>query len=125
MEIIKVILSLSISVMLMRFQPKSNNEQMIFVALIFAISFIITKDLRSSTLIVVIAYLLSNIITNNIKSIRGLLKANKEGFNSSDDSDDSSEESGEESDGSETGDSGEESDESDDSGEESDDSEDE
>ena len=117
MELLKVSISLIIAVLMMKFQPKTNNEKLVFVGLVFVVSFLLTKDIRNSLLIVVISYLLHNILKENLGSITKMFGLSKENF--SVDSDDEEDESEEENfSGSE---SGSEEEETDDEGDETDD----
>ena len=123
MELLKVSISLIIAVLMMKFQPKTNNEKLVFVGLVFVVSFLLTKDIRNSILIVVISYLLHNILKENLGSITKMFGLSKENFSvDSDDEDDDEDESEEENfSGSE---SGSEEEETDEEGEETDDDED-
>ena len=123
MELLKVSISLIIAVLMMKFQPKTNNEKLVFVGLVFVVSFLLTKDIRNSLLIVVISYLLHNILKENLGSITKMFGLSKENFSvDSDDEDEEEDESEEENfSGSE---SGSEEEETDDEGEETDDEED-
>jgi len=123
MELLKVSISLIIAVLMMKFQPKTNNEKLVFVGLVFVVSFLLTKDIRNSILIVVISYLLHNILKENLGSITKMFGLSKENFSvDSDDEDDDEDESEEENfSGSE---SGSEEEETDEEGEETDEDED-
>ena len=79
---------------MMKFQPKTNNEKLMFIGLIFVVSFLLTKDIRNSILIVVISYLLNNILKENLEDITKILGLSKENF--SVDSEDEDEEDEEE-----------------------------
>ena len=94
MELLKVSISLIIAVLMMKFQPKTNNEKLMFIGLIFVVSFLLTKDIRNSILIVVISYLLNNILKENLGAITKILGLSKENF--SVDSEDEDEEDEEE-----------------------------
>jgi|SaaInlV_165m_DNA_3_1040750.scaffolds.fasta_scaffold63320_2 hypothetical protein len=120
MELLKVSISLIIAVLMMKFQPKTNNEKLVFVGLVFVVSFLLTKDIRNSLLIVVISYLLHNILKENLGSITKMFGLSKENFSvDSDDEDEEEDESEEENfSGSE---SGSEEEETDDEGDETDD----
>ena len=97
MELLKVSISLIIAVLMMKFQPKTNNEKLMFVGLVFVVSFLLTKDIRNSTLIVVISYLLHNILKENLGSITKMFGLSKENFSvDSEDEDEDEDESEEE-----------------------------
>ena len=82
---------------MMKFQPKTNNEKLMFVGLVFVVSFLLTKDIRNSTLIVVISYLLHNILKENLGSITKMFGLSKENFSvDSEDEDEDEDESEEE-----------------------------
>ena len=49
MELLKVSVSLIIAVLMLKFQPKSNNERLMFVGLTFVVSYMLVKDLRNKT----------------------------------------------------------------------------
>lgn len=96
MELLKVSMSLIVAIVMMKFQPEKNNEKLIFTGLTFVIAFLLTKDIRSSLLIVIISYLLNNIFESNKDKIKMMLGLSKENFtgdsDSEEDTDDESDE---------------------------------
>ena len=81
---------------MMKFQPKTNNEKLMFVGLTFVISFLLTKDVRNALLIVIISYLIHSILENNKESITKLLSPTKENFSADSESEDESDDESEE-----------------------------
>ena len=92
MELLKVSISLIIAVLMMKFQPKTNNEKLMFIGIVFVVSFLLTKDIRNSILIVVISYLINNILKDNLDSIKKMFGLSKENFSGDSDSEDEDEE---------------------------------
>ena len=77
---------------MMKFQPKTNNEKLMFIGIVFVVSFLLTKDIRNSILIVVISYLINNILKDNLDSIKKMFGLSKENFSGDSDSEDEDEE---------------------------------
>ena len=78
---------------MLKFQPNSNNEKLMFIGLTFVVSYMLTKDLRNAILIVVISYLLNNILKDNLNSITKVMNLSKENFRNDDTSDEETDES--------------------------------
>jgi len=109
MEFTNILISLLISVTMLKFQPKSNKDRAMFIGLVLIVTYLITRNSRTSLLITTISFLLHSILENNMDSIKGLISSKKEHFGESDtdDEDEEGEETetsddGEETDGTET-----------------------
>ena len=98
MELLKVSISLIVAILMLKFQPENNNERLMFVGLTAVVSYLLTKDLRNSILIVIISYLLNSIIKNNLNSITSVLGGKKENFKDDSDEEESDLDSDEETD---------------------------
>ena len=80
MELLKVSISLIVAILMLKFQPENNNERLMFVGLTMVVSYLLTKDIRNSILIVIISYLINNILKSNMNSIKNIIGSKRENF---------------------------------------------
>ena len=90
MELLKVSISLIVAILMLKFQPENNNERLMFVGLTMVVSYLLTKDIRNSILIVIISYLINNILKSNMNSIKNIIGSKRENFVDDSDEEDES-----------------------------------
>ena len=90
MELLKVSISLIVAILMLKFQPENNNERLMFVGLTMVVSYLLTKDIRNSILIVIIPYLINNILKSNMNSIKNIIGSKRENFVDDSDEEDES-----------------------------------
>ena len=61
-----------------------------FVGLTMVVSYLLTKDIRNSILIVIISYLINNILKSNMNSIKNIIGSKRENFVDDSDEEDES-----------------------------------
>ena len=98
MEIKDLVTPLIVSFALMKFQPKKYMDKLVFLMVVLASLFAITKDIKKAIIFVCVSYIFYNIILTNIPQLKNIIKEKfHDDDGDSDDSDDSDDDSDDES----------------------------